>query len=293
MTITHSTDMFSVPQPSQTTNEPDRLIKSVKLSEPSSTIHPLLSLIYPIPYEIPSEFTLVILCDLLHASEKYDMKTAQSKIVHRILAIVNKDESKAMQAFAIGSSLQIQELIAGASKASLKCRPEQIFEFNPAHRDQSQFSRAELSTAKAILLQMTAWDYFRLAGLYNYRLNKIKGLIKSHGVRLPTRWIQRERNDYPARCNCINGDASITDIAARFVMMASAEVDRAGPLTQEIFTIDFIKKCYENYCEFCCKRVFIVRYDDGRGGDFFRILDQLKSEIDSLPAEIGQDVSHS
>lgn len=285
--------MFSVPQPSQTTNEPDRLIKSVKLSEPSSTIHPLLSLIYPIPYEIQSEFTLVILYDLIHASEKYDMKTAQSKIVQRILAIANQDTSKALQAFAIGSSLQIRELIAGASKASLKCRPEQIFEFNPAHRNQSQFSKAELSIAKAILLQTTAWDYFRLAGLYNYRLNKVKVLIRSCEQQLPTRWIERERGVYNQRCNCTQTDATETDIAARFVLMASAEVDRTGPLTQLIFTIDFIKKCYEYYCEFCCQRVFIVGNDEGRIGDFFRTLDQLKREIDSLPAEIGKDVSHS
>ena len=88
----------------------------------------LLSLVYPMPYEIDPDHTLAYLCDVLRASEKYDMKSAISQLVKAILVRLESEPKKALEVYAIGPVSGIKEVVSGASKTGLRCSPKELFE---------------------------------------------------------------------------------------------------------------------------------------------------------------------
>jgi BTB/POZ domain len=68
-------DMFSLPQPSNTF---ETGLPVVRVSEDAEIVRALITVLYPIPSEIPSSYNVVL--GLLAAAQKYDMPGIQSSI---------------------------------------------------------------------------------------------------------------------------------------------------------------------------------------------------------------------
>jgi BTB/POZ domain len=93
-------DMFSLPQPS---NEIVDGLPVLRLSEDAELVRALITVLYPIPSELPATYDRVV--SLLATAQKYDMPAAQSSIRaevgHRKLTAQSGDQ--AFHAFAIAS----------------------------------------------------------------------------------------------------------------------------------------------------------------------------------------------
>jgi hypothetical protein len=92
--------MFSLPQPS---NELVHGLPVLRMSEDAELVRALITVLYPIPSEIPVAYDRVLV--LLAASQKYDMPAVQfcirTKVSYRKLTAQTGDE--AFRAFAIAS----------------------------------------------------------------------------------------------------------------------------------------------------------------------------------------------
>jgi len=93
-------DMFSLPQPS---SEIANGLPVLHMSEDAELIRALLTILYPIPSEIPASYDAVL--SLLAASHKYDMPAVQfsirSEVVYRKLTAETGEQ--AFRAYAIAS----------------------------------------------------------------------------------------------------------------------------------------------------------------------------------------------
>jgi hypothetical protein len=93
-------DMFSLPQPS---NKVENGLPVVKVSEDAELVQALITVMYPIPSEIPGSYDRIIA--LLAASQKYDMPAVQysirTEVSHRRLTAQSSDQ--AFRAYAIAS----------------------------------------------------------------------------------------------------------------------------------------------------------------------------------------------
>jgi hypothetical protein len=93
-------DMFSLPQPS---SELENELPVLHMSEDAELIRALLTILYPIPSEIPASYDRVL--SLLAASCKYDMPTLQSSIRSEVnyRKVTAKTGMQAFRAYAIAS----------------------------------------------------------------------------------------------------------------------------------------------------------------------------------------------
>jgi hypothetical protein len=93
-------DMFPHPQPS---NKVENGLPVVKVSEDAELVRALITVMYPIPSEIPGSYDKIIA--LLAASQKYDMPAVQysirTEVNHRRLTAQSSDQ--AFRAYAIAS----------------------------------------------------------------------------------------------------------------------------------------------------------------------------------------------
>jgi hypothetical protein len=109
-------DMFSLPQPS---NETVEGLPVLDLSENAELVRALITVLYPIPSEIPVSYDRVLA--LLAAAQKYDMPAVQSSIRaevgHRKLTAQTGDE--AFRAFAIASRNDLSPEINTAANLTL------------------------------------------------------------------------------------------------------------------------------------------------------------------------------
>lgn len=125
--------MLSVPQPEAKSVESSSALttevnNSVSVAEEYTTLQALFNLAYPTQFVLPFFTTLSNINTWLRAAEKYDMKIVTSKLVKEVLAQGEADPMKALEVFAMGSSLGIEELISAASKLCLRCGAKKLFE---------------------------------------------------------------------------------------------------------------------------------------------------------------------
>jgi hypothetical protein len=108
--------MFSLPQPC---NEIVDRLPLLRLSEDADLVRALITVIYPIPSELPATYDRVL--SLLVAAQKYDMPAAQSSIraevSHRKLTAQTGDQ--AFHAFAIASKNRLSPETSTAAHLTL------------------------------------------------------------------------------------------------------------------------------------------------------------------------------
>jgi len=109
-------DIFSLPQPS---NEIVDGLPVLRLSEDAESVRALITVLYPIPSELPATYDRVL--SLLAAAQKYDMPAAQSSIraevSHRKLTAQTGDQ--AFHAFAIASRNRLSPETSTAAHLTL------------------------------------------------------------------------------------------------------------------------------------------------------------------------------
>jgi hypothetical protein len=95
-------DLFSLPQPSD--DETVDGLPFVRLSEDAELVRALITVLYPIPPEIPTSYERVLA--LLAAAQKYDMSAVQSSIRAEVVrrGVSAPTGARASRAFAIASS---------------------------------------------------------------------------------------------------------------------------------------------------------------------------------------------
>ena len=110
-------DMFSLPQPPN--NETVGGLPMVQLSEDAEIVRALITVLYPIPSEMPASYDRILA--LLAAAQKYDIGTVQSSIraevSHRKLSTLNG--TKAFRTYAIASSWRLIPEMEMAARLSL------------------------------------------------------------------------------------------------------------------------------------------------------------------------------
>ena len=110
-------DMFSLPQPSD--NETVDGLPFVRLSEDADLVRSLITVLYPIPPEIPTSYERVLA--LLAAAQKYDMSAVQSSIraeaVRRELPA--PAGAQAFRAFAISFSNKLSPEMGTTARLTL------------------------------------------------------------------------------------------------------------------------------------------------------------------------------
>jgi hypothetical protein len=201
-----------------------------------------------VSYEIPSSTTLAELFIMLRTAEKYGVKFAIDQIVKETLLRAQANPKKALEIFAMGSSLGIDELITGASKACLSCSPRELFEFEiTTQSGQTAVGTNQAGSTEYLLRQISAWDYHRLQNLYRQRSRRAKEIISSaiRHNRDPSSW---------RGCSCpIDQTGHPKYVLKTFVDKASAEIDNSGPTSMVIFQHQWLADCVKDHCELCCK----------------------------------------
>ncbi|KAH9058192.1 hypothetical protein EDB87DRAFT_1627066 [Lactarius vividus] len=98
-------DMFSLPQ--SPNSEAAGELATVEISEDAELVRSLITILYPIPSEIPTSYDRILA--LLATAQKYDMKAVQSSIrgevAHRQSPVL--DGAQAFRAYAIASSSRL------------------------------------------------------------------------------------------------------------------------------------------------------------------------------------------
>ena len=98
-----------MPQPTKPLPTKSSPSQFVELSESAATLRTLLSLVYPVPFDIPEATSLVYLWELLRISEKYELKIAAARIASYL--ITRADKNCALELYAIGSTFGLENLI--------------------------------------------------------------------------------------------------------------------------------------------------------------------------------------
>ena len=110
-------DMFSLPQPSD--NETVHGLPFVRLSEDGELVRSLITVLYPIPSEIPASYERVLA--LLAAAQKYDMSTVQSSIRAEVVRreLPAPTGVQAFRAFAISFSNKLSPEMGTTARLTL------------------------------------------------------------------------------------------------------------------------------------------------------------------------------
>jgi hypothetical protein len=282
-------DMFTIPRPQTSIFTPSPPSENdVGLTEDSWTMGLLLSLIYPLPYELPDKLALDKLFSLLTVAGKYDLRFAATQIEMALLSRAMGDAKEALQIYAIGSSMGNEKLLKEASRGCLKCTPKDLFELDnfasvgqpvqnayPGLFGNAVFRLTEddSSTSMAYLLRKTsAWEYHRLISLYRKRTREAKEIISSIPRGKDAGGFQYQNRYLKLSCDRCSGD-----VGSKWKIRAEAELEASGPTSERIFSREFFSSCIENNCETCCKAIL---HDNA---PFF---DELKKRIDALPDSV-------
>jgi hypothetical protein len=110
-------DMFSLPQPSD--GETVDGLPVVRLSEDAELVRALITVLYPIPSQIPTSYERVLA--LLAAAQKYDMSFVQSSIRAEVIrrGLPALTEAQAFRAFAIAFSNNLSPEIGTTARLTL------------------------------------------------------------------------------------------------------------------------------------------------------------------------------
>jgi hypothetical protein len=109
--------MFSLPQPSN--NETIDGLPFVRLSEDAELVRALITVMYPIPTEIPTSYERVLV--LLAAAQKYDMSAVQSSIRAEVVRrdLPAPTGAQSFRAFAIAFSNNLMPEMGATARLTL------------------------------------------------------------------------------------------------------------------------------------------------------------------------------
>ena len=110
-------DMFSLPQPSN--DEKIGGLPFVRLSEDAELVRALITVMYPIPTEIPTPYERVLA--LLAAAQKYDMSTVQSSIRAEVVrrGLPAPTGAQSFRAFAIAFNNNLMPEMGATARLTL------------------------------------------------------------------------------------------------------------------------------------------------------------------------------
>jgi hypothetical protein len=110
-------DMFALPRPPN--NETFNELPGVDISEDAELVRSLITILYPIPSEIPASYDKILA--LLAAAQKYDMDSVQSSIRTEVASRSPPalEGGKAFRAFAIASRSRLMLEMEMAARLTL------------------------------------------------------------------------------------------------------------------------------------------------------------------------------
>lgn len=246
-------------------------LERVVLSEPASVLEPLLRLLYPVTPQ--PEFTcLLTLKAVLAASLKYEIALA-SNTLRQVLVSPYFLENETLRVYAIACQFGLDDEAKIISRATLAI----------ALLDQPLCEELKI---------ISAYDYCRLLNLRRTRATAMKGVLVLRGASCPIRCSGCSNTSYEslgslsachrgdwARIRVATNERGPTRVSGRVALWwiewerrAKEEIARR-PLTDVIFSPQFLRECVNGGCLHCGTSVF----------DSWIFLEKLKEEMDALP----------
>ncbi|KAG8817882.1 hypothetical protein FRB91_003484 [Serendipita sp. 411] len=237
----------SLASPSQSPAGSFFIRKPIALSEPAHILEYLLCLIYPLPP--PSFDNLSFLTLVVEASIKYKLSSVTNTLRRHLLSPLFLHRHP-LRVFAIARRFDFLGEASEASRASL---------------DVDMFS-VPISEE---LRYISAYDYHGLLTLHYSRSQATRDLLSSRSKDCPLRCVQ-----------CSYDDSGGYELPPRwwlvFEKRAKQEL-RRRPLTDIIFSMQFLSKCANAGCPSCGTSIL----------NSFEFMECLKAEMDALPDAIS------
>ena len=239
-------------------------LERIVLSEPASVLEPLLRLIYPVTPQ-PDFPCLLTLKAVLAAALKYEIALA-SNTLRRALVSPYFLENETLRVYAIACQFGLDDEAKTISRATLAI----------ALLDQPLCEELKI---------ISAYDYCRLLNLRRTRATAMKGVLVLRGASCPIRCSGCSNTSYESlgglsACHggvCARGRP--TRPTGRVALWwiewerrAKEEIARR-PLTDVIFSPQFLRECVNGGCLDCGRSAF----------DSLIFLEKLKEEMDALP----------
>lgn len=246
-------------------------LERIELSEPASTLEPLLRLIYPVTPQ--PEFTcLLTLKAVLAAALKYEVALA-SNTLRQALVSPNFLENETLRVYAIACQFGLDDEAKIISRATLAI----ALLDEPLCDD---------------LKNISAYDYCRLLNLHSTRATAMKAILALRSASCRIRCSCYSNTSYEPlssrsayhRGNWGGGRMAINETGPPWAggrvalwwieweRRAKEEITRR-PLTDIIFSLKFLSECANGGCRQCGMSVL----------DSCVFLDKLKEEMDALP----------
>jgi len=236
-------------------------LERIVLSEPASTLQPLLCLIYPVAPQ--PEFTcLLTLKVVLAAALKYEVALA-SNTLRQALVAPTYLENETLRVYAIACQFGLDDEAKIISRATLAI----------ALLDEPLCDE---------LKNISAYDYCRLLNLHRSRATAMKGVLALRSASCPIRCscCSSASYEHPSSLPAYQRRRGTLTINERAVALWWIEWERRAkeeitrrPLTDVVFSLKFLSECANSGCRQCGASVL----------NSWVFLDKLKEEMDALP----------